>query len=68
LVQSAAQARDGLAHSGHKLRRVELPEAGVKKRLRRPGFREPPLHKQTRHQRRNFQFVREAPGRFCVNR
>ena len=68
LLQSAAQTRDGLAHAGHKLRGVELPEAGVKKRLRRGRFRETPLHEQARHQRRNLQFARQAPDRFCVNR
>ena len=68
LLQSAAQTRDGLAHAGHELRRVEVPEAGVKKRLRRRRFRKPPLHQQARHQRRYFHFARQAPGRFCVNR
>ena len=68
LLESAAQTLDGLAHAGHQLRGVELPEAGMKKRLRRRGFRKPPLHKQARHQRRNLQFARQAPDRFCVNR
>ena len=68
LLQSAAQTRDGLAHAGHELRRVEVPKVGVKKCLRRRRFRKPPLHKQARYQRRYFQLARQAPGRFCVDR
>jgi hypothetical protein len=47
---------------------MELSEAGVKKRVRRRGFRQSSLHKQARHQRRNFQLARQVPRRFCVYR